>query len=148
MKNKERIGLYAGSFNPFTAGHADIASRALTVFDRVVIAVGVNKAKPACAGDPAEPIRRLYAAEPRIEVRTFDGLTANLAAELGATLVRGVRGVRDFEYERDMADINRRLTGVDTVVFFASPELGAVSSSVVRELQAFGADVTPFMPHN
>lgn len=148
MKNN-RTGLYVGSFNPFTAGHADIARRALAVFDRLVIAVGVNHDKPApdTASRIAE-IAALFASEPRVEVTECRGLTACMAAELGAVLVRGVRNVRDFEYERDMADINRRLTGVDTVVFFASPQLGAVSSSLVRELEHYGADISQFMPQS
>lgn len=147
MKNNVRTGLFVGSFNPFTAGHADIARRALAIFDRLVIAVGVNPDKPA-DGTAArlEAIRRIFAGQPRVEVTECRGLTAVMAAELGATLVRGARNVRDFEYERDMADVNRRLTGVDTVVLFASPEYGAVSSSLVRELQHYGADVSPFMP--
>lgn len=144
-----RTALYAGSFNPFTAGHEDIARRALAIFGRLVIAVGTNMAKTADSDIAArlEAIRRVFRGDSRVEVIQYSGLTAPLAASLGAVMVRGVRNTRDFEYERDMADINRRLSGVDTVVLFASPALGAVSSSLVRELEAFGADTSQFMPN-
>lgn len=143
-----RTAVFAGSFNPFTAGHADIAARALALFDRLVIAVGVNADKAdGHRSEAAEAIRRLYAAEPRVEVVEWAGLTVDLARSVGAcALVRGVRSVKDFEYERDMADINMRLSGIDTVLLAARPELGAVSASLVRELQRYGADVTPFLP--
>lgn len=145
-----RTALYAGSFNPFTAGHQDIARRALAIFGHLVIAVGTNKAKDNgghSATHRLEAIRRLFAGDERVRVIEYQGLTAPLAASLGAVLVRGVRNMHDFEYERDMADINRRLSGVDTVLLFASPSLGAVSSSMVRELEAFGADTSQFMPN-
>ena len=147
-----RTALFAGSFNPFTTGHASVVERALDMFDRIVIAVGVNAAKTteADTGARVEAIRRIYAALPegRIEVLAYSGeLTVDLARRVGARwLLRGIRSVRDFEYERDMADINRRIAGLDTVLLFALPELGAVSSSVVRELQAYGTDVSQFLP--
>ena len=150
-----RTALFAGSFDPFTIGHASVVRRALAMFDRVIIAVGVNSAKsgPADADNRVEAIRRIYAALPqgRVEVLAYrDELTVQLARRIGADcLLRGVRSVKDFEYERDMADINRQLSGLETVILYSLPELSAVSSSVVRELQAFGADVSAFLPtHN
>ena len=146
-----RVALFAGSFDPFTAGHASVVERALLLFDRIIIAVGVNSAKPG--SEPAEArveaIRALYAALPagRVEVLAYTGLTVDLAASTGARwLLRGVRSVRDFEYERDMADLNRKLSGLETILLYTLPELSAVSSSAVRELRAIGADITPFMP--
>ena len=143
-----RIALFPGSFRPFTAGHADILARGLDLFDRIIIGVGVTAAKsPADTEASLEPIRRLYAAEPRVEVRAYSCLTVDFAAQCGARfLLRGVRNVRDFEYERDLADINRQLSGIESVILFSSPVLSAVSSSVVRELQSYGHDVTPFLP--
>lgn len=140
--------LFPGSFRPFTRGHADIVERALALFDEVVIAVGVNIEKPAAVLDAlVEPVRRLYDGNPRVRVEAFTGLTATFAEQCGACcIVRGVRSFKDFEYERDMADVNRQLSGVETVILFSKPELSAVSSSIVRELAAYGADITPYLP--
>lgn len=148
LKSNKRTALFAGSFNPFTAGHADIVARGLELFDRIVIGIGVNASKPDGGdNDRLAAVAELYAAEPRVEVRTFSGLTVDFASVVGAdVLLRGVRSVKDFEYERDMADINMRLSGIDTVLLFSRPELAAVSSSLVRELQAYGADVSQFLP--
>ncbi|MCM1068238.1 MAG: pantetheine-phosphate adenylyltransferase [Muribaculaceae bacterium] len=141
-----RTALFAGSFNPFTRGHADIVARGLEIFDRIVIGVGVNADK-AGGTDCSAAIRELYADEPRVEVAVYSTLTADFAAELGASaLLRGVRTVKDFEYERDLADINRQLSGIETVILFSRPEYAAISSSVVRELQCYGRDVSPFLP--
>ncbi len=143
-----RIAVFAGSFNPFTAGHADIVERGLLIFDRVVVAVGTNAAKETCFQVTAtEVVRTLYRNNPRVDVAEYQGLTVEFARSIGAcALLRGVRSVRDFEYEHDMADINMRLAGIDTVILFSRPELAAVSASIVRELASYGADVTPFLP--
>lgn len=146
---RERIALFPGSFNPFTRGHASIVERGLALFDRIVIAVGVNPAKstPETIEERLGSIRRLYVGEARVSVVAYDGLTVDAARSHGASfLLRGVRSVRDFEYERDMADINRRLSGVETVLLYSLPELAAVSSSIVRELDHFGADISEFLP--
>lgn len=143
-----KTALFPGSFNPFTRGHADIVARALTLFDRVVIGVGTNAEKaPAVVEEIVEPIRSLYAGDPRIEVAAFTCLTAQFARQTGAScIVRGVRSLKDFEYERDMADVNRQLSGIETVILFSKPDLAAVSSSLVRELESYGADITPYLP--
>lgn len=146
----ERTAVFAGSFRPFTAGHADIVERALVIFDRVIVAIGVNIAKEGAAREAeatAATIAGLYAACPAVSVEIYSGLTADFARSRGAcALVRGVRSVRDFDYERDMADLNRRISGIETVLMTSRPELSAVSSSAVRELQAFGADISSFLP--
>lgn len=143
-----RIALFPGSFRPFTRGHADIVERGLALFDRIIIAIGVNAAKPAADGEAtADAIRKLYADEPRVEVAVYSYLTIDFAAQCGARfLLRGVRSMKDFEYERDMADINRQLSGIESVILFSRPEYAAVSSSVVRELESYGHDITPFLP--
>lgn len=140
--------LFPGSFNPFTRGHADIVERGLRIFDSIVIAVGVNPGKhPADAEALADSIRTLYADEPRVSVMTYNTLTVDLAHKLGVDfLLRGVRSVKDFEYERDMADINRQLSGLESVILFSRSEFAAISSSVVRELQSYGHDVSSFLP--
>lgn len=141
---------YAGSFNPFTTGHASIVERALEQFDSVIVAVGVNIHKPdgqKHAEERAEMIRRLYANQPRVHVITYHGLTAIAAVESGATaLVRGVRNSTDFEAEYELAAVNRHINGIETILLPALPELSCVSSSMVREIQAFGGDATEFLP--
>ena len=143
------IALFVGSFDPFTIGHQAIVSRALPLFDRLVIGVGVNERKQTMfsSEERVDTLRQLYANDPRVSVVAYTDLTVDLARREGATfIVKGVRSMKDFEYEREQADINRRLTGIDTLLFFADPELASISSSMVRELMHFGRDVTPFLP--
>ena len=142
-----RKALFAGSFNPFTIGHEDIVKRGLELFDEVVIAIGDNQDKP-CAdiSERLQAIRALYSNEPRVHVDVYHSLTADYAREIGAcALLRGVRSMIDFEYERQMADANRALTGIETVVLFTRPELSHISSSLVRDLKRHGADVSAFV---
>ncbi len=146
----ERVAVFAGTFNPFTIGHADILRRGLEVFDRVIVCIGVNASKPddhEAALRRREDIRRLYASDARVGVECNSGLTADFARAHGATaLLRGVRSVKDFEYERDLADANMALSGLDTVILFTDPRYGWVSSSLVRELQAHGRDASELLP--
>ena len=142
-----RKALFAGSFNPFTIGHEDIVKRGLELFDEVVIAIGDNQDKP-CAdiSERLQAMRALYSNEPRVHVDVYHSLTADYAREIGAcALLRGVRSMIDFEYERQMADANRALTGIETVVLFTRPELSHISSSLVRDLKRHGADVSAFV---
>ena len=145
----ERIGIFVGSFDPFTIGHDSIVRRALPLFDRLVIGVGVNEKKHymLTAEERVEAIRRLYDGEKKISVEQYSDLTVDFAKRLGAQfVVKGVRSVRDFEFEREQADINRRLTGIETIVLFAEPGLDSISSTVVRELTHFGHDCRSFLP--
>lgn len=145
-----RTAFFAGSFRPFTAGHASIVDRGLRIFDRIVIGIGVNADKPGSQADAdarCAGISAIYRSDPRVSVIVYSGLTADAAAAAGAcALLRGVRSVHDFEYERDMADINRRLSGIETVLLYSLPEMACLSSSVVRELRSYGRDVTEFLP--
>ena len=141
--------LFPGSFDPFTLGHANLVERALQLFDEVIIAVGVNERKPGWipVQERVQAISTLYNHNARVRVETYSGLTTDFAAAVGATaILRGVRSIQDFEYERQMADVNRRLTGIETVCLFADPALADISSSIVRELAHFGHDITPFLP--
>lgn len=145
----EKKALFAGTFDPYTRGHHSIVTRALAMFDKVVVAIGRNAAKSTiCSIDERmESIVRLYANEPRVEVVTYEGLTTDYAREVGACcLLRGVRSVKDFEYERDLADVNRAISGIETVIMVSEPQYAAISSSVVRELMSYGKDVTEFLP--
>lgn len=148
----EKTAYFAGSFNPFTRGHADIVQRALNMFDRVVIGIGCNINKPhsaSAADERLSTIRNLYAGNPHVEAEAYAGLTADAARRAGATvLVRGVRDTRDFEYERQMAEVNRNLFGIDTIFIPADPAWSALSSSMVRELDAHGVDTARFIPDN
>ena len=144
-----RLVLFPGSFDPFTLGHADIVRRALSLFDEIVIAVGYNEQKQGWlpVEERVAAIKKLYEGEPRVRVESYTGLTVDFAKEQGiGAIVRGVRTVADFEYELQMADVNRRLTGIETLLLPASPELACLSSSVVRELAHFGHDVSQFLP--
>ena len=140
--------IFPGSFDPFTLGHHSIVKRALSFMDEVIVGIGINEGKRSLI--PVEKrvdmIRRLYADEPRVKVEAYSGLTVDFAREQGAEfIVRGIRTVKDFEYEEGIADINRKLTGIETIFLFTEPELASVSSSVVRELLHYGKDVSMFL---
>ena len=145
-----KIAIFPGSFDPFTVGHASIVNRGLPMFDRIVIGVGVNDKKRSfyTPEQRVEAIQKVYAAEPRIKVVSYSDLTIDLARREGATFIlRGLRSVKDFEYERDIAAMNKRLAGVETVMLFTEAQYSDISSSVVRELIAYGKDVSAFLPH-
>lgn len=141
--------LFPGSFNPFTKGHADIVERALKLFDEIVVGIGINAAKRAPSQEEVQSHERLktyYKDNPRVQVTEYSCLTADLCQDLGIdVIVRGVRSVKDFEYERQMADVNRKLTGVETVMLFADPNYENLSSSLVREIASYGRDVSTFI---
>lgn len=147
--SKPLIGLFAGSFDPFTIGHDDLVRRALGVVDELHILVGVNVGKryDTAPDVRVQQIAELYRDEPRITVTSSEGLTAHYARRVGATiLIRGIRSVRDMEAEREMAETNLSHFGLDTLFFFTRPELAAISSHLVRELAHFGEDITPYLP--
>lgn len=142
--------IFTGSFDPYTIGHHDIVMRALPLFDHIVVAIGVNERKQCMlsADERREAIERLYANEPKVSVETYSDLTIDLARRVGAQyIIKGIRSVKDFEYEREQADINRMLSGIETLFLFASPQLASISSSMVRELTHFGKDASQFLPH-
>lgn len=145
----KKTALFAGTFDPYTIGHHSIVTRAMAMFDNIIIAIGHNNAKasPTDAMKRAENIARIYADEPRVEVATYEGLTADFARDQGACcLLRGVRSIKDFEYERDLADLNREISGIETIILPCEPQFAAISSSAVRELMSYGKDVSKFLP--
>ncbi len=145
----KKIAVFPGSFDPFTVGHASIVRRGLPLFDEIIIAVGVNENKRSLyeKDERVEFIEELYADEPRIRVVSYSDLTIDLAHREGAKFIlRGLRSVKDFEYERDIAAMNQRLGDIETILLLTEPEYQSVSSSVVRELIRFGRDVSDFLP--
>ena len=145
-----KTAIFPGTFDPFTVGHASIVERGLPLFDRIVIGVGINDNKRTLYTNEerVRNIQELYANEPRVKVVAYDDLTVDLAKREGASFIlRGIRSVKDFEYERDIAAMNERLAGVETVLLFTEPQYMSISSSVVRELLRFGKDVTEFLPN-
>ena len=145
-----RTGIFVGSFNPFTIGHDSIVRRALPLFDRLVIGVvGDNVHKPdmPSAEERIKAIIALYSDEPRIEIKSYQGLAIDFAkAEKAQFIVKGVRTVSDFEHEQWQADFNRKLGGIETILLYTEPELASVSSSALRELSHFGVDISPYLP--
>ena len=143
-----RIGVFSGSFDPFTIGHKAIVDRSLGLFDKVVVAFGVNRAKKPYMPieERIERVRQAYKGDSRVEVMSYEGLTVDLMEQLGAHyIIKGVRNSIDFEYERNMAEINRKLSGVETLILIADGEFAHVSSSLVRELASFGKDIEKYI---
>lgn len=143
-----RRALFAGSFNPFTIGHRDLVERGLQLFDEIVIAFGYNEHKGRSPETDRE-MRRVaerFSADSRVSVVSYSGLTADFARECGAgCLLRGVRDMTDYEYERKLADANREVLGLDTVILVASPRYSYISSSMLRELAHNGYDIEKFL---
>lgn len=145
--NKKAI--FPGTFDPFTIGHHSMVKRSLELVDEIVIAIGKNEAKKSYFSleDRIEMIENLYKDEPRVSVTYYDNLTVDFAKTIGAKfIVRGIRSVNDFEYEKTIADINRKISGIETFILFTEPELTHISSTIVRELLQFGHDVSQFVP--
>ncbi len=141
--------IFPGTFDPFTIGHYSVVKRALTFVDEVVIGIGVNDKKHTYfpTDKREEMIRHLYRNEPRVSVKAYDCLTIDFALQEQANLIiRGIRTVKDFEYEETIADINRKLAGIETILLFTEPELTSISSTAVRELLQYGKDVSMFIP--
>jgi pantetheine-phosphate adenylyltransferase len=148
----ERIALYPGSFDPLTNGHLDILSRARRLADRVIVAILENDAKTPLfsVAERIDMIRDIVGDDPAIPVRSFSGLLVDFARQSGATLiVRGLRAVSDYEYELQMALMNRRLApGIETVFLMAKEEYSYVSSRLVKELGRLGGDLTGLVPNS
>jgi pantetheine-phosphate adenylyltransferase len=145
----KRIAIFPGTFDPFTRGHESVVTRALDLFDELIIAIGINEAKRPLftADERVGMIAKIYADNPRIRVEAYSDLTVDFAKRHGARyILRGIRSVGDFEYEKTIADVNRVLTGVETVVLFTEAEFGHISSTIARELMRFGKDVSDFLP--
>ena len=141
--------IFPGTFDPFTVGHFSVVKRALTFMDEIVIGIGINENKKTYfpIEKRVEMICNLYKDEPRIKVQPYNSLTIDFAQAVDAKfIVRGIRTVKDFEYEETIADVNRQLAGIETILLFTEPELTCVSSTIVRELLQYNKDVSRFIP--
>ena len=145
-----RIALFPGSFDPFTVGHESIVERALPLFDEIVVAIGINynKLTLTTLDERIAWISSIFRDEPRVKVISYNGLTVDAAKQCGASFIlRGVRMIQDFEYEKNLAEVNRALSGLETVLLYTLPEYGHISSSIVRELVKYGQDVSAYLSH-
>jgi pantetheine-phosphate adenylyltransferase len=146
----ERVALYPGSFDPLTNGHLDVLFRARRLADRVIVAILQNDSKQALFSveERMEMIREIVGDDPAVSVRSFSGLLVEFAAATNATLlVRGLRAISDYEYELQMALMNRRLApSIETVFLMAKEEYSYVSSRLVKEVARLGADVSGLVP--
>ncbi|MCI5783904.1 MAG: pantetheine-phosphate adenylyltransferase [Bacteroidales bacterium] len=145
----QRIAVFPGSFDPFTIGHQSIVRRAAELFDKIIIAIGINDKKQSTHSEQERitQIKKAVKGIENIEVISYHGLTVDVCKQYDAKyLLRGVRSFTDFEYEQNMADINRKIAGIETVILFTLPEHASISSSVVRELDKYGYDTTDFLP--
>ena len=146
----QRICLFPGSFDPITKGHVDIINRSIALFDKLVIGVGVNSGKQPMfqPEQRVEWIREIFKNDARIEVASYEGLTVDFCKKINANFIlRGVRYVSDFEYEKAIADMNRMLEpGLETVFLTSSPEFSTVSSTLVRDVIRNGGNVKMFIP--
>lgn len=145
----KRKAIFPGTFDPFTIGHYSLVKRSLELVDEIVIAIGKNDAKKSYFSleNRIDMIQSVYKNDKRISVYTYDGLTVDFASTINASfIIRGIRSVNDFEYEKTIADMNHKISGIETVILFTEPELTHISSTIVRELLRFGHDVSQFVP--
>ncbi|MBR5958638.1 MAG: pantetheine-phosphate adenylyltransferase [Salinivirgaceae bacterium] len=146
-KNK---AVFPGSFDPFTLGHHSVVTRALPLFDKVVIAIGKNTQKNGffTIDERIEMIRGVYADQPKIEVTAYDGLTIDFCKSIGANfMLRGIRTVSDFEYECAISQMNQLMDPqVETVFLLTTSELTPVNSTIVRDILTYGGNVSQFVP--
>lgn len=141
--------IFPGTFDPFTLGHASIVRRSLSLFDHIIIAIGVNESKQTMftIDERIAQIKACYLNEPRIEICAYEGLTADFAAKRKAGFIlRGIRSLGDFEYERVLSDVNRRISGIETICLFTEPQYSSIQSNVVRELLKYKQDIKAFVP--
>ncbi|MDD4923093.1 MAG: pantetheine-phosphate adenylyltransferase [Bacteroidales bacterium] len=144
-----KTAIFPGTFDPFTLGHASVVRRGLRLFDRIIIAVGINDAKQTMftLDERLTQIKSCFKNEPRIEVRSYDGMTVDFARKENAGFIlRGVRSLGDFEYERLISDVNQKISDIDTVFLFTEPEYSSIQSNVVRELLKYNQDISHFVP--
>lgn len=144
------ICLFPGTFDPVTLGHTDIINRSLRLFDKVIIGIGKNANKAPMFSDEQRLgwIKEIYKDEPKVDALTYEGLTAECCKRVGAKFIlRGIRYVNDFEYEKAIADMNRSLdSSIETIFLTCLPQYTSVASTLVRDVIRNGGDVSQFLP--
>ena len=146
-----RIGFFPGTFDPVTLGHLDIINRALPLFDKIIVGIGrnVNKLPMYSEDQRLQWLKDIYKDEPGVDAVVYDGLTVNCCKEMGANyIIRGIRYVNDFEYEKAIADMNRSITAgkIETVFFTCLPQYTSVASTLVRDVIKNKGNVSQFLP--
>jgi pantetheine-phosphate adenylyltransferase len=146
----QRICLFPGTFDPLTLGHVDIINRALPLFDKIIVGIGLNAAKAPMfsAEQRLHWVSEIYANESRVEGAVYDGLTVDYCKKIGARFIlRGIRYVSDFEYEKTIADANRTLDKtIETIFLTGEPKYTSVASTIVRDILRNNGDASPFLP--
>ncbi len=146
----EKIALFPGSFDPFTIGHESIVNRSLPLFDKIIIAVGFNTQKKALLDldNRLQLISDVFAGNPKVEVRNYQGLTIDYCSKVNAQyLLRGLRTAADFEYERAIGQMNKAMNSeIETVFLLTAPEYTFVNSTIVRDILFYGGDASKFLP--
>lgn len=145
-----RTALFPGSFDPVTLGHVDIVHRALSIFDNIVIGIGVNSSKKSLYSTETRQkwLGKVFEDKASISIEQYEGLTVDFCNSIGAKFIlRGLRTSADFEYERAIAQMNRSMHGdIETVFILSSPELSAINSTIVREIIKNGGEASKFVP--
>lgn len=146
----QRICLFPGTFDPVTLGHVDIIQRALPLFDKIVVGIGVNSSKNPMfsAEQRMQWFNEIFTNEPKVESTVFEGLTVDFCKAIGARFIlRGIRFVSDFEYEKTIADANRTLDRhIETIFLTGEPKYTSVASTIVRDILRNGGNASPFLP--
>lgn len=146
----ERICLFPGTFDPVTLGHVDIITRAVPLFDKIVVGIGINTSK-APMFSPEQRlnwVKEIFKEDPRVDGAVYEGLTVEFCKKIGAKFIlRGIRYVSDFEYEKTIADANRTLDkSIETIFLTGEPKYTSVASTIVRDIIKNGGDASPFLP--
>lgn len=145
-----KIAVFPGSFDPITIGHVDIVKRSIPLFDKIIVAIGVNTQKKYLftLDQRKDWIQKVFKDCPTVEVSHYNGLTINYCKEIGAEyLLRGIRSASDFEYEKTIAHLNHSMeSGIETILMLSPPEYSSISSTIVREIILGKGDVSKFVP--
>ncbi|WP_423149477.1 pantetheine-phosphate adenylyltransferase [Rubrolithibacter danxiaensis] len=147
-----KIALFPGSFDPVTKAHVDIMERSISLFDKVIIGIGINSNKSSFIDAPTREkiLKAVFAAEKKIEVVSYEGLTVEFCKKAGASyMIRGIRTVSDFEYEKAIAQMNHALEPeIESIFILSKPGYSSISSTIVREILKYGGDVSKFVPES
>ncbi len=145
-----KVALFPGSFDPITKAHVDILRRSISLFDKVYVGIGLNSNKQPLmeANQRLEMLKAVFKSEPKIEVISYEGLTVNFCQKIGASyMIRGIRTVSDFEYEKAIAQMNHALIpNIESIFILSKPGYSSISSTIVRDILRYGGDVSQFVP--